>query len=126
MRTLGVLASAGFDPFALVETRSWDQIALLAESIALDRVEMISLLLSPIIGEITPGAKVSDPVFRSRGRSESTKRASDKPATSRRGRDGKLVTSIDYSDPEAVRRAKMRDARILLNAGSVNGLGLKL
>lgn len=100
---LGSLFMAGFGPDCL-ERYSWDQIALMGECIARHHAGMLDAILTPVAALM--GAKFA------KGK---VKRGKSKP-----------VTSIDYTDFDSVKRAKDRDARILIGAGAIPGIQIDL
>lgn len=100
---LGALFAAGFGPDAL-DRYTWDQLGLMGECIARHHAAMLDAVLRPIAAglgmEYAPGKVERGPKKRS--------------------------TSVDYTDLDAVKRAKERDARILLAAGQIPGIKVEL
>lgn len=101
---LGGLFASGHGPEVL-EIYSWDQIALMGECIALHHVGMLDSLIAPIAA--TMGIDY-------------------KPGSVKREKAGGRSTTIDYTDLDAVKRARDRDARILIGAGGIQGVKVEL
>lgn len=91
---LGILASAGHDPVAIMDRWTWPQIGAVARSILASKVWALKLVVGPLLPEIKSrtGLDISLP---------ST--AGTQAMTTKRS------TSIDLNDPAAVARAKKRD-----------------
>lgn len=101
---LGALFASGFGPEAL-ERYSWDQLALMAECIGIHYAGLLEGILAPVATVL--GGKYK------RGRVA-------------RGARAKGPTQVDYTDLDAVKRAKERDARILVGAGAIPGIKIEL
>lgn len=99
---LGALFAAGHD-LSLLERYSWDQIALMAECLGMHHTRMFDVLLAPVAAFMGKGYK---------------------PASAPKS--GSKPTSVDYSDPASVKRAKERDARILIGAGGILGVKVEM
>lgn len=100
---LGALFAAGFGPDAL-DLYTWDQLGLMGECIGLHYAGLLEGVLGPVASVL--GVKY-------------------KPGKVSRGRERK-PTEVDYSDLDAVKRAKARDARILMGAGGLQGVSIEL
>jgi len=83
-----------------MERYTWDQIGLMGECIARNRIDMLEMVLGPV-AEAMGGKR--------------------KPGRVSRGKERK-PTTIDHTDLAAVKRAKARDARILVNAPQIQGV----
>ena len=83
------------------------------------RMEPISEVLRAVVGD--PDVEVKDPRYAHR---EPGKRPTARPGKSPKSK-GKRATSIDYSDPKAVARARARDAKMALLARGIDGLAVK-
>lgn len=91
---VGILASAGHDPVAAMERWTWQQIGLVARSIVASKTWGLRMLVEPLLPAVkdATGLDIKLPgTSRSRSRS----------------------TSVDLNDPDAVARAKKRDAHLL-------------
>ena len=100
---LGAMFAAGHD-LTILDRYSWAQIGLMAECLGLHHSRMFDTLFTPIAAMM--GHKYKPQA--------GPKSAAKKP------------TSVDYSDPAAVQRAKERDARILIGAGALDGAKIDL
>jgi hypothetical protein len=88
---------------------SWEQVQLVAECIALHKVQQLEMILGPIatgLGAEYKSSQVRETIRRQPG-------------------DVKRRTMLDRSDPAAVKRAQQRDAAILMAAKS-NGFRFKV
>lgn len=101
---LGALFAAGFGPEAL-ECYSWEQIGLMSECIGIHYAGLLDALVSPVAAGLGVGYK---------------------PGKVRRGAKRRKPTEIDYTDLDAVKRAKDRDARILMGARGLKGVSIEL
>ena len=112
------------DPYDVIEVRSWDQIALLAECIGMARMEPISEILRAVVGTMGGNVESTDPRYGSR----SSRAKAPAPRPGKNATLGKRTgrpTAIDFSDPKSVARARARDARIALLASGVDGLAMR-
>lgn len=110
---MGLIFAAGYGPECL-ERWTWDQIAIVAECLAINEAERVGSILRPLAGALGADVKQGGvEVGGSRRKAQKAKQGSSR-------------TRIDHNDADMVARAKARDARIIAFAGKIPGISVVL
>lgn len=98
---VGILAAAGHDPVAVMERWTWPQIGLVARSIVASKVWALQTVIGPFLPAIKDATGLDVKL----------------PSTS----SARRSTEIDFTDPQAVARAKERDEKLMKGLAALTG-----